>query len=37
MHSMHEIIVTNKTKAVLLADAENAFNSKNRRGFFDIT
>ena len=33
-HSMHEIIVTNKTKAVLLVDAENAFNSINRWVFW---
>ena len=29
IHSMHDIFGTNKTEAVLLADAENAFNSIN--------
>ena len=31
VHLMHDIFVTNETEAVLLVDAENAFNSKNRQ------
>ena len=34
---MHEIIVTNKTKAVLLVDAENAFNSVQQRFCSTVT
>ena len=33
VHSMHDIFGTNKTEAVLLADAENAFNSINKQFF----
>ena len=32
-HSMHDIFGTNKAETVLLADAENAFNSINRQVF----
>ena len=34
IHSMHNIFGKNKAKAVLLADAENAFNCINRQVFF---
>ena len=33
VHSMHDIFGTNNTEAILLVDAENAFNSINRQVF----
>ena len=34
VHLMHDIFATNKTEAVLLVDAGNAFNSINGKVFF---